>query len=326
MELKVVPFKNVLVTGYSGLLGSWMSKSLLNLGCKVSGIALNKELDFLVESFEIKKEIDESYFDISNKDAIDKYFSINSFDVVIHLAAQTQVGDAILDPITTFKSNIEGSWNILDACKKYETPVVVASSDKAYGISTSLPYTEETPLKGVFPYEFSKSSTDLLCQTYRNTYSSKISVMRCGNIYGGGDLNWDRLIPGVSRWLLSNERPILRSNGEFKRDWIYVEDVVLAYIKLASELYNDNSDACNDFNFAGKDYLSVINVYEKLCNVILGRFVEPEYILNSDNEIVDQYLDSTKIKKLLNIESTVNFENGLVKTIDWYKANLDKIE
>ena len=150
--------------------------------------------------------------------------------------------------------------------------------------------------------------------------------MRCGNIYGGGDLNWDRLIPGVSRWLLRNERPILRSNGEFKRDWIYVEDVVLAYIKLASELYNDNSDACNDFNFAGKDYLSVINVYEKLCNVILGRFVEPEYILNSDNEIVDQYLDSTKIKKLLNIESTVNFENGLVKTIDWYKANLDKIE
>ena len=150
--------------------------------------------------------------------------------------------------------------------------------------------------------------------------------MRCGNIYGGGDLNWDRLIPGVSRWLLSNERPILRSNGEVKRDWIYVEDVVLAYIKLASELYYGNPDACNDFNFAGKDYLSVISVYEKLCNVVLARFVEPEYILNSDNEIVDQYLDSTKIKKLLNIESTVNFENGLIKNVDWYKANLVNIE
>ena len=163
-----------------------------------------------MNEFEIK------YIDIADKTSVDDYLKNNDFDAIVHLAAQTQVIEAIEDPIRTFKSNIQGTWNLVDSAMRKNLPIVVASSDKAYGDSEILPYKENFPLNGIYPYEFSKSATDMMCKTYRTAYNLPVTVLRCGNIYGGGDLNWDRLIPGVIKWLINNETPMLRSDGNYK--------------------------------------------------------------------------------------------------------------
>ena len=195
----------------------------------------------------IYEKITTEYFDISNELALSEYFKNNQFDIVFHLAAQTQVIDAKLNPLNTFNSNIKGTWNVLNECLKKDVPIVVASSDKAYGVSNELPYLESHELNGVYPYEVSKSITDMLVKSYHQTYDLNVVSLRCGNIYGGGDLNWDRLIPGVCKWLFNNEQPVLRTDGSFKRDWVYVEDVVDAYIQVGSSLYNQEENRIYDY-------------------------------------------------------------------------------
>ena len=229
-------FKNILITGCTGLLGSWMAESLLKSDITIKGVALNQDLNFLLKSKSLLNEFEIKYIDIADKTSVDDYLKNNDFDAIVHLAAQTQVIEAIEDPIRTFKSNIQGTWNLVDSAMRKNLPIVVASSDKAYGDSEILPYKENFPLNGIYPYEFSKSATDMMCKTYRTTYNLPVTVLRCGNIYGGGDLNWDRLIPGVIKWLINNETPVLRSDGNYKRDWVYVEDVVNAYLKVTNAL------------------------------------------------------------------------------------------
>jgi len=310
-------FDKVLVTGATGLLGSWLTEKLISNEKEVYGIALDKTKNHILKSKNILENLNLTYLDISDKSNLDRYFKKNKFDIVIHLAAQTQVGEAINNPVMTFKHNIEGTWNLLDNASKYGFPVVQASSDKAYGVSATLPYLENFPLSGNFPYEFSKSATDLLGSVYNKTYGVKIVSLRCGNIYGGGDLNWERLIPGVLKWILTNQTPVLRTDGTFKRDWVYVEDVSNAYISVAEKLF-EGEVPNNAYNFSGKDYLSVIEIYN-LINKILGTNIEPIYKIDSKNEIPDQYLSSDLIKKELNIESTISITDGLQKTIEWYK-------
>ena len=316
-------FKNVLVTGSTGLLGSWLSEKLINENIEIKGIALDTSLNFLLESKNIADKFDNQYFDIADSTKVNDYFKKNKFDLIIHLAAQTQVRDAIDNPIKTFKSNIEGTWNILENCRNYNTPIVVASSDKAYGVSDKLPYKENFPLNGVFPYEFSKSATDMMCKTYKTTYELPVSVMRCGNIYGGGDLNWERLIPGVIKFLINNQRPVLRSDGKFKRDWVYVEDVVQAYLGVSNALVGGEKRVSESYNYSSTDYLSVMEVYEKICEAFSGRFVEPIIEENSQYEIKDQYLSSDLIFNELNITSQFTLKEALKNTIDWYKENLN---
>jgi CDP-glucose 4,6-dehydratase len=324
LSLKVMNNKKILITGVTGLLGSWLAEKLLEKNCSITGLALNSELDFLINSKNINNNIDMHYFDISEEDKLLTIFN-KEYDLVIHLAAQTQVGDAIKDPIHTFKSNIQGTWNILELCRLNDTPIVVASSDKAYGESELLPYEETFSLNGEYPYEVSKSATDLLCKTYKTTYDLNVATLRCGNIYGGGDLNWERLIPGVIRWLISNETPVLRTNGTFKRDWVYVEDVVQAYIAVGAGLLDSQTDVSAAYNFSSTDYLSVSEIYKKIVSQFSSSYIDPIIQEDSKYEIKDQYLSSKKIKEELGVSSKFNIDSGLEKTISWYKEHLKNI-
>lgn len=315
-------FKNILITGCTGLLGSWMAESLLKSDITIKGVALNQDLNFLLKSKGLLNEFEIKYLDIADKTSVDDYLKNNDFDAIVHLAAQTQVIEAIEDPIRTFKSNIQGTWNLVDSAMRKNLPIVVASSDKAYGDSEVLPYEENFPLNGIYPYEFSKSATDMMCKTYRTTYNLPVTVLRCGNIYGGGDLNWDRLIPGVIKWLINNETPVLRSDGNYKRDWVYVEDVVNAYLKVTNALVENGLNVSDSYNFSSTDYLSVMEVYEKINEIHLGKYVEPIIENKANLEIKDQYLSSEKIFNELGIKSEFEIDTALEMTINWYKENL----
>lgn len=315
-------FKNILITGCTGLLGSWMAESLLKSDITIKGVALNQDLNFLLKSKSLLNEFEIKYIDIADKTSVDDYLKNNDFDAIVHLAAQTQVIEAIEDPIRTFKSNIQGTWNLVDSAMRKNLPIVVASSDKAYGDSEILPYKENFPLNGIYPYEFSKSATDMMCKTYRTTYNLPVTVLRCGNIYGGGDLNWDRLIPGVIKWLINNETPVLRSDGNYKRDWVYVEDVVNAYLKVTNALVENGLNVSDSYNFSSTDYLSVMEVYEKISEIHLGKYVEPIIENKANLEIKDQYLSSEKIFNELGIKSEFEIDTALEMTINWYKENL----
>lgn len=315
-------FKNILITGCTGLLGSWMAESLLKSDITIKGVALNQDLNFLLKSKGLLNEFEIKYIDIADKTSVDDYLKNNDFDAIVHLAAQTQVIEAIEDPIRTFKSNIQGTWNLVDSAMRKNLPIVVASSDKAYGDSEILPYKENFPLNGIYPYEFSKSATDMMCKTYRTTYNLPVTVLRCGNIYGGGDLNWDRLIPGVIKWLINNEIPVLRSDGNYKRDWVYVEDVVNAYLKVTNALVENGLNVSDSYNFSSTDYLSVMEVYEKINEIHLGKYVEPIIENKANLEIKDQYLSSEKIFNELGIKSEFEIDTALEMTINWYKENL----
>jgi len=312
-------YNNVLLTGATGLLGSWVAEKLLLNNVNLTGVAIDNSKDDLLKFKEIYDELDLEYLDISNEQKIDALFEKKQFDLVIHLAAQTQVIHADLYPRKTFDSNIKGTWNILENCRKFNIPAVVASSDKAYGESKELPYKETHQLDGVYPYEISKSITDLLVKSYYISYDLEVASLRCGNIYGGGDFNWDRLIPGLCNWFYHNKQPVLRSDGSFKRDWVYVEDVADAYIKVGNILVSDPKRVKMSYNFAAEDYKSVIQVYETISKSFHGKVVEPIYEIDSKKEIPDQYLDSSQIQSDLGIVSKIKFDDGIKKTIEWYK-------
>ena len=316
----VLKNKNILVTGSTGLIGSWLIEKLVNYS-NVVGIALDDNLDFLIKSKNLSNNFENLYFDICDYEKLKQVFINNNFDIVIHLAAQTQVLDSYNNPLRTFKSNIEGTWNVLDLCKNFETPLVTASSDKAYGYSERLPYIESDELNAIYPYELSKAIGDKLSRSYIETYNTNVTTLRCGNVYGGGDMNWDRLIPGVIKSLLQNQTPILRTKGDYTRDWVYVEDVVSAYIGVAKEVIKKNKNVSAFYNFSSTEYFSVLEIYQELCNIIKKEYIEPIYNLNSDFEIKDQKLDSSKIYKELGIKSNETISSGLKKTVNWYKSN-----
>ncbi len=308
--------KSILVTGSNGFLGSWLTKDLVGTSKKVVGVSLYEEDS--EKTMLSNDEYDHYYFDISEYSTLEELFDKYKFDIVFHLAAQTQVLDAVKNPTKTFNSNIKGTWNILELCRKNNIPVVVASSDKAYGDSQNLPYLESHNLNGIYPYDVSKTVTDLLSRTYNETYDLNVAVLRCGNIYGGGDTNWDRLIPGVIRWLLKDEKPELRSNGDLIREWVYVEDVVNAYKQMGISILKKRNNHLS-YNFSSGEHFSVIDIYNKISIAIKGKIIKPSYVDNSNEEIKDQILNSDLIKDELGIESIYKFDNAIIKTIDWYK-------
>jgi CDP-glucose 4,6-dehydratase len=240
---------------------------------------------------------------------------------VFHLGALTIVNDALDDPIRAIETNVMGTSYLFEAIRNssINNPgVLVASSDKAYGSAQSLPYTEETPLRGEGPYDVSKSCTDLIARSYFLTYGISSVIARCGNIYGGGDLNWSRIIPGTIRALINGEQPIIRSNGKFLRDYIYVEDAVDAYLSMATQINNKNVEG-EAFNFSRGEPLSVFDIYEAVCDVTVGRHVEPLVLDEVQFEIKDQHLWSEKAKKILRWESNYSVDEGLRLTLKWYQ-------
>ena len=315
--------KNILVTGSSGLLGSWLVEDLLNMGCNVTGIAIDETKDDLLKSKNIFDKIEKFYIDVSSYKEIEKITLDKKFTFIFHLAAQTQVTEALLNPLRTLESNIKGTWNLLEISRLENIPMVLASSDKAYGTSDKLPYQENFALNGEFPYEVSKSASDLITTMYANTYNINVATLRCGNIYGGGDLNWDRLIPGVIKHLIIGEIPILRTKGNFKREWVYVKDVVNAYIATADAVMK-NKNKFIAYNFASGETKSVMEVYEIISTLVVGEIIKPKIQLDSEFEIKDQQLDSSRIKNDLGIESKFTFEESILETIEWYKSNLNQ--
>jgi CDP-glucose 4,6-dehydratase len=241
-------------------------------------------------------------------------------DTVFHLGAQTIVGTASRSALSTFESNVKGTWTLLEACKALPSlvqRVIVASSDKAYGAHEVLPYTEDTPLQGRFPYDVSKSCADLISLSYTHTYDVPVAVTRCGNLYGGGDLNFNRLIPGTIRSALRGESPIIRSDGTFVRDYFYVRDAVDAYMALAERLPEPGLTG-EAFNFGTETPLSVLEIVDVLLK-LMGRDLEPTILNEATREIREQYLDCAKAKRLLGWEARHTLEDGLRETIAWYE-------
>jgi len=320
LEMSFWSGKKVLVTGATGLVGSWLVQQLLlqraNVSCLVWDADPTSEL---ISS----KLIDKTFVingDLADVSTCDKAISTSNCEYVFHLGAQTIVGEAIKDPVRTFRSNIQGTWNLMESIRNSKSPiksVVVASSDKAYGTANILPYKEDYPLHGDGPYDVSKTCTDLLAQSYATTFGLPITVARCGNIYGGGDLNWSRIVPGTIKSLLMEETPVLRSDGTFIRDYVHVDDIVGAYMFLAqqAEIKNIKGEA---YNFSRDEPLSVLDIYQEICKVVVGKYIEPKILSTTVAEIKDQHLDSSKARVELGWQSAVTLEKGITKTFDWY--------
>ena len=321
--------KNVFITGATGLLGSWLTKHMVDKGANV--IILNRdtmpksilwsssdEFDYIKDKITIVHGCLEDYQLLER--AINEY----EIEVVFHLGAQTIVRIANRNPLSTFESNIRGTYNILEACRRNASiikGIIVASSDKAYGEQERLPYEESTPLKGTHPYDVSKSCVDLISYTYFNTYKLPVCVTRCGNLYGPGDLNFNRIIPGTIHSLLNQERPIIRSDGSYIRDYFYVKDGVLAYAMLAEKLY-EMDIAGESFNFSNEIQVSVLQLVEKIIETI-GSELNPEILGEAKNEIAHQYLSAKKARSVLNWRPHYTLEAGLKETIEWYKSFFD---
>lgn len=258
--------------------------------------------------------------DVCDQALLERVLGEYEVRTVMHLAAQTIVGIANRNPVSTFEANIGGTWKLLEACRRSPRveQIVIASSDKAYGDCEELPYTEETPLEGRHPYDVSKSCADLIAQTYAETYNSQVVITRCGNFYGGGDLNWNRIVPGTVRSILRGERPVIRSDGQFVRDYFYVEDGAAAYMYLAERLAEQPQLAGEAFNFSNEIQLTVLELVQKIL-ISMGSSLQPEVLGEASHEIRHQYLSAEKARRLLDWKPLFTLEEGLARTIEWYE-------
>jgi CDP-glucose 4,6-dehydratase len=314
--------RNVFVTGATGLLGSWLTTELLRRGanvvCLVRDWAPDSEsvLAGTLQQCRLVRGELEDYPLILR--ALNEY----EIDSVFHLGAQTIVGTASRSTLSTFESNIRGTWTLLEAarlCGPRIERVIVASSDKAYGAHDTLPYTEATPLAGRFPYDVSKSCADLLAQAYYHSFRLPVTVTRCGNLYGGGDLNFNRLIPGTIRSALRGESPIIRSDGTYVRDYFYVGDAVTAYLQLAEAVPGDGFVG-EAFNFGTETPMSVLDTAKKVLAVMGQSHLQLTVLNQAVNEIPRQYLDCSKARARLAWHPASTLDASLAVTADWYRS------
>jgi len=310
----------VFVTGGTGLVGSWLIQRLVEAGadvvCLVRDWVPQSEL---VRSGYLEK-VKVVRGDVRDRELLERALGEFEIDTVIHLAAQTIVTIANRNPISTFETNIAGTWNLLEASRRSSKvkQIVMASSDKAYGGQEILPYNEETPLQGQHPYDVSKSAADLIAATYAKSYGLPVAITRCGNFYGGSDLNWNRIIPGTIRSILRGQAPIIRSDGEYIRDYFYVEDGAAAYMLLAEQLAVRSELKGQAFNFSNEIQVTVREIVERVIK-LMGSDIKPEILNEANNEIRHQYLSADKARHMLSWQPLFNLDQGLALTIDWYK-------
>lgn len=311
--------KKVLVTGYEGFIGSWLCKKLLETEAEIYGLDIKTyRKDTILTENELKK-INVIKGSVENFNLVYNLIRKNKIEIVFHLAAKSIVGDCLHAPLKALKTNVEGTWNVLETCRLAGCvkTIVVASSDKAYGEHKKLPYKEDTPLQGNHPYDVSKSCSDLISQMYHHTFGLPVIITRCGNVYGPGDFNFSRIVPDAVRCAITGKTFLIRSNGKYTRDYIYVEDVVKGYILLAenAERLNLYGEA---FNFSNEKPLSVIELVKKIYEIANKQPVLK--ILNKAHyEIRDQFLSSTKVKKILGWKPDYSMKKALNKTYKWYK-------
>jgi CDP-glucose 4,6-dehydratase len=308
------------VTGGTGLLGSWLAQRLMEAGADV--VCLVR--DWVPQSELVRtgtmEQVKVVRGDIRDRELIERILGEYETDTVFHLAAQTIVTIANRNPISTFETNIAGTWNLLEACRRSPKvkQIVAASSDKAYGDQTDLPYDESTPLQGRHPYDVSKSAADLIALTYASTYDLPVAITRCGNFYGGGDLNWNRIIPGTIRSIIREQKPVIRSDGNYVRDYFYVEDGAAAYMLLAEKLAAQPELRGEAFNFSNEIQVTVAQIVEKILE-LMETPLQPEIRNEVSNEIRHQYLSAEKAHRLLGWSPLFTLDEGLLRTIGWYK-------
>jgi CDP-glucose 4,6-dehydratase len=320
--------RNVFITGATGLVGSWLTKYMIDEGANT--IALVRDIvprsivwSSSSEFDHIKGKLNVVHGKLEDYELLERALNEHEIDTVFHLGAQTIVGTANRNPLSTFEANIRGTYNLLEACRRNPTvkAIVVASSDKAYGEQKVLPYTEETQLRGTHPYDVSKSCTDLISYTYFNTFKLPVCVTRCGNFYGPGDLNFNRIIPGTIRSILNGQRPVIRSDGSFIRDYLYVKDGALAYKLLAERMLEDPSVWGESYNFSTETQTTVLELVGKI-TTLMGSSLKPEVLNQASNEIKDQYLSAAKAKRQLGWKPGYTLDSSLKETIKWYTALL----
>ncbi|NLX63544.1 MAG: NAD-dependent epimerase/dehydratase family protein [Clostridiaceae bacterium] len=316
--------RNVFITGCTGFLGSYLAKELVNLGANVTGLIRDLVPQSNLYTGEEYKKINMVSGTIEDEPLLERILGEYEIDTVFHVAAQAIVGVANRNPLATFETNIRGTYNLLEAARRSPLVkrIVVASSDKAYGEQTQLPYHEDMPLKGSHPYDVSKSCTDLLAQAYHKTYGLPVCITRCGNLYGGGDLNFNRIIPHTIMSVLKGQRPVIRSDGKFIRDYFYVEDAVKAYLLLAEKMTDLKLEG-QAFNFSNETQLTVLELVNKIL-ALMNSDLTPVILNQGSNEIVHQYLSAKKAREVLGWKPSFTLEEGLIRTIDWYRKFFGK--
>lgn len=312
----------VLVTGATGLLGSHLCRALIERGANVVGIMRDH-----VAASNRDENMTWVTGDIRDQAFMERVLNGYEIKTMFHLAAQAIVGVANRNPVETFDSNIRGTWTVLEAARRVPgiEQILVASSDKAYGAHEELPYKETSPLHGMHPYDVSKSCTDLIAQTYAYSYDLPVCIVRCCNLFGGGDLHWNRLVPGTMRSALEGSAPIIRSDGSMTRDYLYIEDAVDAYLTLTKRMHRDASLRGQAFNFGNDIALTVLELVLKILDIAGRSDLEPKILGEANNEIPAQYLDSTRAKEVLGWQPQFGLRPGLMATLAWYRKflNLD---
>jgi CDP-glucose 4,6-dehydratase len=316
--------RKVAVTGATGFLGSHVVSQLHDLDADVV-VVVRDDIPLGPVHERWWSTVTRVRGDICDQHAMERVLGESEVQTVFHLAAQTQVGVANLNPISSFESNVRGTWTVLEAIRRSPSvqQAVVASSDKAYGTQPELPYTETMPLSAVHPYDVSKAAGDMIAASYARTYGVNVAITRCGNLYGPGDTNWERLFPGIIRQLLEGQRPIIRSDGTLTRDYLYVEDAAGCYLLLAQVMAAQSDLAGEAFNFASGRPLSVLEVVA-LMQAAVGTSLQPDVRATATGEIFHQYLSADKARALLGWEPAHSFEEGLDRTVAWYRATLGR--
>lgn len=313
----------VLVTGATGLLGGWIVKALVELDADVVCLVRDWVPQSEVVRAGVLERVKVARGDVRDQAVLERVLNEFEIQTVLHLAAQTIVGTANRNPVSTFETNVAGTWAMLEATRRCPTvkQVVLASSDKAYGDQPNLPYTEDMPLQGRHPYDASKSCADLVGQSFAHVYGVPVAITRCGNFYGGGDLNWNRIVPGTIRSILRGTPPVIRSDGLFVRDYIYAEDAVQAYLFLAEKLAAMPELRGEAFNFSNESQVTVVDLVQRISSM-MGSKLAPDIRNEASNEIRHQYLSAEKARRVLGWTPQFTLDSGLERTIAWYREFL----
>ena len=315
----------VLVTGCTGVLGAWLTLALTERGADVVGLVRDwvpQSQLVLSGTYERVKIV---RGDVADYALLERTLAEYEIETVFHLAAQTIVTIANRNPLSTFETNIKGTWLLLEAARRGDTVrrMVIASSDKAYGSHAQLPYTEDAPLLACHPYDASKACAEMLARTYAATYNLPVAITRCANLYGGGDLNWNRIVPGTMRSLIYGEQPVIRSDGSLVRDYLYVQDAVMGYLKLARAL-DDPAFKGEAFNFGMDNPQSVLEIVQAIIDISDHPDLAPIVLGQAPNEIQAQYLSSAKAARRLDWAPAHTLAEALRQTMAWYMAFLGR--
>ena len=309
------------VTGATGLVGGWLVRRLTTAGADVVCLVRDWVPQSELSRANLIDQVKVVRGDVRDQPLLERVLGEYEIDTVIHLAAQTIVGISNRNPVSTFESNVAGTWTLLEACRRSPLvkQIVVASSDKAYGDHEQLPYSEESALQGRHPYDVSKSCADLIAQSYAVTFGLPVAITRCGNFYGGGDLNWNRLVPGTIRSVLRGEPPVIRSDGQYVRDYFYAEDGAAANMLLAEALFEKPAVRGQAFNFSNETQVTVLELVDRLL-ALMDSTLKPEIRNEATNEIRHQYLNAARAREVLQWKPLFTLDDGLRRTIDWYKT------